>query len=74
MFKQWPRPRTLFSAAAVLGIIGIGLLYAGLFKTAPVALLAAVLLCVLATIALTSHDIDHALLRDNHHDEQPTTE
>lgn len=74
MFKQWPQPRLLFSAAAVLGLIGIGMLYAGLFKTAPVALLAAVLLCVLATIALTSHDIERALLREDHHDEQPANE
>jgi hypothetical protein len=74
MFKQWPQPRLLFGAAAVFGLIGIGLLYAGLFKTAPVALLAAVLLCVLATIALTSHDIDRALRMEDHHDEQPTNE
>jgi hypothetical protein len=74
MFKQWPQPRLLFSAAAILGLMGFGLLYAGLFKTAPVALLAAVLLCVLATIALTSHDIERALLREDHNDEQRTTE
>jgi hypothetical protein len=69
MFKQWPQPRLLFGAAAVLGILGVGLLYAGLFKTAPVALLAAVLLCVLATIALTSHDIERAASREDSHDE-----
>jgi hypothetical protein len=74
MFKQWPQPRLLFGAAAVLGLIGIGMLYAGLFKSAPVALLAAVLLCVLATIALTSHDIEHAALREDSHDEQPANE
>ena len=70
MFNQWPQPRLLFGGAAVFGILGIGLLYAGLFKTAPVALLVAVLLCVLATIALTSHDIEHAILREDNNDEQ----
>lgn len=70
MFNQWPQPRLLFSGAAVFGLLGIGLLYAGLFKTAPVALLVAVVLCVLATIALTSHDIERASLREETHDEQ----
>jgi len=70
MFNQWPQPRFLFSGGAVFGILGIGLLYAGLFKTAPVALLAAVVLIVLGTIALTSHDIERASLREDTHDEQ----
>lgn len=69
MFNQWPQPRLFFSGAAVFGILGIGLLYAGLFKTAPIALLAAVVLCVLATIALTNQDIERAERREATHDE-----
>jgi hypothetical protein len=55
--NTWPQPRLLLLGAAALFIAGIGLLYAGALRVAPVLIFAAVLLCVLAAIATTAHDI-----------------
>ena len=56
--KTWPSPRILNASAAALFLAGIGLLYAGALKLAPLALFAAVLLCVLAAIATNAYDIE----------------
>lgn len=56
--KTWPSPRILNASAAALFLAGIGLLYAGFLRFAPLPLFAAVLLCVLAAIATNAHDIE----------------
>jgi DMSO reductase anchor subunit len=63
--KQWQNPRTLGAGALVAFILGIGLLYAGFFRLAPVALLIFVLLTVLSMIALTVADIQQLIVRQN---------
>ncbi len=61
--KQWQNPRTLGLGALGALILGVGLLYAGFFKLAPLALLAFVLLIVLSTIALSAADIQQISAR-----------
>lgn len=56
--KTWPSPRILNASASALLLAGIGLLYAGALRLAPLALFAGVLLFVLAAIATTAHDIE----------------
>ena len=63
--KQWQNPRMLGAGALVAFILGVGLLYAGFFKLAPVALLIFVLLTVLSVIALTVADIQQLIARQN---------
>ncbi len=63
--KQWQNPRTLGVGALLAFILGIGLLYAGLYKVAPIALLIGVLLTVLSTIALSAADIQQIIARQN---------
>lgn len=59
--NAWPHPRTLGIAAIVAFILGIGLLYLGFLKIAPLALFASVILAVLTSIAITAIDITHTL-------------
>ena len=68
MLKQWPRPRILFIAVGAMFVLGIILLYAGFFKTASLALLATVLLGIFATIALTDHDIQCIIRKEDDND------
>ena len=63
--KQWQNPRILGIGAFVALIVGIGLLYAGVLKLAPIALLIFVLLAVLSVIALTRVDIQRLIARQN---------
>ncbi len=63
--KQWQNPRTLGLGALGAFILGVGLLYAGFFKLAPLALLLFVLLTVLSTIALSAADIQQISARRN---------
>lgn len=65
------QPRLLLIGALVCFGIGMGLLYAGFYKTAPIALLASVLACVFAAIAISARDVDDALRlsKDEDHDQ-----
>ena len=56
--KTWPSPQLLLLGALAMFALGGGLLYAGLLRAGPAALLAAVLLCVLAAISVTVGDIE----------------
>lgn len=69
MPKQWPQPRILFIAAGAMFGLGMILLYAGFFRIAPVALLATVLLCIFATVALTDHDIQRNTTMEKQNDQ-----
>ncbi len=60
MVKRWPAPRTLLLAAILTGGVSIILLYTGFLTIAPLFILGFVLLCILALIALTAADIEHA--------------
>lgn len=58
--RRWPRPQLFIYSALGAGVIGIAMLYGGLMTIAPMFILAFVLLSILAVIATTVADIEHA--------------